>query len=67
MERGGDVVLATNPGAAVGAKCVNPGPGTSNSGFTVCAAGNVDRDKTIDVWTMRDSKYLTNDMNDVGN
>ncbi len=49
------------------APCVGVVPQTSRESFTVCAAGNIDRDKSIDVWSMRDSKFLKNDLNDVGN
>ena len=40
---------------------------TNRDSFTVCAAGNIDRDSTTDTWSMRDSKFLKNDWNDVGN
>ncbi len=40
---------------------------STRDGFTVCAAGNIDRDGTPDEWSMRDSKFLKNDSNDVGN
>ena len=39
---------------------------TTRDTFTVCAAGNVDRDTGTDTWSMRDNKELKNDYNDVG-
>ncbi len=62
---GDDVFAPIKQGTTISA-CVNATPGTSKEGFTVCAAGNIDRDPTIDIWTMRDSKFLKNDHNDVG-
>ncbi len=62
---GQDHVDADKQNAQV-APCVGVVPQTSRESFTVCAAGNIDRDATIDVWSMRDSKFLKNDLNDVG-
>jgi type IV pilus assembly protein PilA len=45
--------------------CVTQTQITSQENFTVCASGNVDRDVTIDTWSMRDNKELKNDQNDV--
>ncbi len=39
---------------------------SSREGFTVVAVGNVDDDGFCDVWSMRDSKFLKNDLNDLG-
>ena len=62
---GGDNLLPTKPLADVMA-CVGSNEAVSIGAFTVCAAGNIDRDATEDTWSMRDSKFLRNDQNDVG-
>lgn len=40
-------------------------PITSKTAFTCMAIGNMDRDDTIDVWTIDDHKHLRNIVNDV--
>jgi hypothetical protein len=40
-------------------------PEVSEKGFTAVAVGNIDGDKTLDVWTINDSKILENVRNDV--
>lgn len=39
-------------------------PEVSDTGFTVIAAGNIDNDPTLDVWSINDRKLLTNLVND---
>jgi type IV pilus assembly protein PilA len=63
---GGDSIIPTKPNMPTLA-CVSQDTEISQDGFTVCAAGQVDRDATTDSWSMRDSKFLKNDSNDVGN
>ncbi|HUT52557.1 MAG TPA: hypothetical protein VM658_04145 [bacterium] len=40
-------------------------PAVSETGFTVFAAGNIDCDQTLDVWSINDAKKLVNWINDV--
>ncbi len=40
---------------------------TTNQAFTVCAAGNVDDDQTIGVWSMNDARVLGVEVDDVSN
>lgn len=39
-------------------------PATSQDSFTCLAIGNVDKDDTLDVWSINDAKILRNDLND---
>ena len=56
----------TKPGTTQQA-CVNETALVTQGAFTACASGNVDNEATImDTWSMRDSKNLRNDQNDVG-
>ena len=67
---GADVLACDKPACTPFAVCTSPSAPavSSNVGFTVCATGNVDRDSTdADTWTMNDTKYLKNDLNDVSN
>jgi prepilin-type N-terminal cleavage/methylation domain-containing protein len=61
---GEDIIAPTKPNIPVSV-CNNVQPASSPKAFTVCASANVDRDATIDTWSMRDNKELRNDNNDV--
>ena len=64
----GEYIECSKKGCAQAQTCLAAaGLLTQRDQFTNCAAGNVDRDSTIDTWSMRDSKFLKNDWNDVGN
>ena len=40
-------------------------PGVSATGFTAAAAGNIDAEPTLDIWTINDRGELVNVVNDV--
>ncbi len=66
---GDDFIAPTMEGAKT-QKCVDATGApllysSTSGGFTICAAGNIDRDDTIDTWSMNDWKILTNERNDV--
>jgi len=64
----GDDVIAPTWGAPpeLAVPCTITGAATSSTGFTICASGNIDRDKTQDEWIINDAKVFTNTVNDVG-
>ena len=61
----GDSFTPTRPGSSP-ENCVNVTSQIAREGFTVCAAGNIDRDATVDTWSMNNAKTLRNNSNDVG-
>ena len=63
-----DAIVCTKNACTDFGGCTGAASASGINGFTVCATGNVDRDTTDhDTWTMNDTKYLKNDVNDVSN
>jgi type IV pilus assembly protein PilA len=66
---GGDQIIATKNSSSHAPACLAATMASDNTGFTVCATGNIDRSTADqdDTWTMNDAKNLRNDINDVSN
>jgi len=60
---GDDVIYCTKPGCDL-CSGADIEPEVSQTGFTVYAVGNIDRDSVCDVWTMNDTKMMVNVVND---
>lgn len=61
-----DMIGPTKPGV-LPSLCKVQKAVTSASSFTLCAAGNGDKDAFVDEWIITDSKNLANIANDLGN
>jgi len=44
---------------------VDSKPAISKAGFTCMAVGNIDKDDTLDVWSINDAKILENVQSDL--
>lgn len=60
---GSDVIFPTKPRTAAH-KCLINKAVSFHDTYTICVAGNIDRDDAVDTWSLRDNKTVNRDWND---